>query len=99
MFRIDCDENVHEADLDLVERFAEALVDKDRVQMQEVLYLLDERMAENAPAFLSLAFAGPGPKAIPRLFHRYILKAIPRLSREYNRDSLCPLVYASIRMK
>jgi hypothetical protein len=51
MFRIDCDENVHAADLDLVERFAEALVDKDRVQMQEVLYLLDERMAGECTCF------------------------------------------------
>ena len=31
MIRIDCDENVHEADLDLIERFAEALIDQDPV--------------------------------------------------------------------
>lgn len=45
MIRIDSDENVHDADLDLVERFAEALIDQDPVAMQEVLYLLDERMS------------------------------------------------------
>jgi hypothetical protein len=45
MIRIDSDENVHDADLDLVERFAEALIDQDTVAMQEVLYLLDERMS------------------------------------------------------
>jgi hypothetical protein len=45
MIRLDCDEDVHEADIDLVERFAEALIDKDQTQMHEVLYLLDERMS------------------------------------------------------
>lgn len=44
MIRLDSDEDVHEADIDLVERFAEALIDKDQSQMQEVLYMLDERM-------------------------------------------------------
>ncbi len=44
MIRIESDENVHEADYDLVERFAEALLDKDKVAMQEVLYMLEERM-------------------------------------------------------
>ena len=44
MIRIESDENVHEADYDLVERFAEALLDKDKVAMQEVLDMLEERM-------------------------------------------------------
>nr|BAR35125.1 hypothetical protein [uncultured Mediterranean phage uvMED] len=44
MIRIESDENVHEADYDLVERFAEALLDKDKVAMQEVLYMLEDRM-------------------------------------------------------
>jgi hypothetical protein len=47
MIRIDVDENVHEADLDLVERFAEALIDRDKEQMQEVLYLLEDKMNGN----------------------------------------------------
>ena len=51
MIRLDCDENVHEADLDLIERFAEALIDQDRVQMQEILYLLDERMTGDCVCF------------------------------------------------
>ena len=45
MIRLDSDEDVHEADIDLVERFAEALIDKDQSQMQEGLYMLDDRMS------------------------------------------------------
>jgi hypothetical protein len=47
MVRIECDEQLHEADFDLIERFAEALIDKDKVMMQEVLYMLEDRMAAN----------------------------------------------------
>ena len=47
MVRIECDEELHEADFDLIERFAEALIDKDRVMMQEVLYMLEDRMDSN----------------------------------------------------
>jgi len=45
MIRVDSDEELHEADYDLIERFAEALIDKDRVSMQEVLYCIEDRMA------------------------------------------------------
>ena len=38
MIRIESDENVHEADYELVLRFAEALLDKDKEAMQEVLF-------------------------------------------------------------
>ena len=44
MIYIETDEFIHEADHDLIERFAEALIDKDRTLMNEVLYMLDERM-------------------------------------------------------
>jgi len=47
MVRVEVDEQVHEADHDLIERFAEALVDKDKRAMQEVLYMLEERMESN----------------------------------------------------
>jgi|14BtaG_2_1085337.scaffolds.fasta_scaffold05840_2 hypothetical protein len=47
MVRIESDEELHEADFDLIERFAEALIDKDRVMMQEVLYILEDRMSAN----------------------------------------------------
>jgi hypothetical protein len=47
MIRIESDEELHEADFDLIERFAEALIDKDRVMMQEVLYMLEDRMDSN----------------------------------------------------
>jgi hypothetical protein len=47
MIRVEYDEAVHEADIDLVERFAEALCDKDKVAMQEVLYMLEDRMSSN----------------------------------------------------
>ena len=47
MIRIESDENVHEADYELVERFAEALLDKDKQAMQEVLYMLEDRMDSN----------------------------------------------------
>lgn len=47
MIRIESDENVHEADYELVERFAEALLDKDKIAMQEVLYMLEDRMDAN----------------------------------------------------
>jgi hypothetical protein len=47
MVRIESDEELHEADFDLIERFAEALIDKDKVMMQEVLYMLEDRMDSN----------------------------------------------------
>ncbi len=47
MVRIESDEELHEADFDLIERFAEALIDKDKVVMQEVLYMLEDRMDSN----------------------------------------------------
>jgi len=47
MVRIESDEELHEADFDLIERFAEALIDKDRLMMQEVLYMLEDRMDSN----------------------------------------------------
>ena len=47
MVRIESDEELHEADFDLIERFAEALIDKDKVMMQEVLYMLEDRMGSN----------------------------------------------------
>ena len=47
MVRVEIDEQVHEADHDLIERFAEALLDKDKRAMQEVLYMLEERMESN----------------------------------------------------
>ena len=47
MVRIESDEELHEADFDLIERFAEALIDKDQVMMQEVLYMLEDRMDSN----------------------------------------------------
>ena len=47
MVRIESDEELHEADFDLIERFAEALIDKDKVVMQEVLYILEDRMDSN----------------------------------------------------
>jgi len=47
MIRVEYDEEVHEADIDLVERFALALLDKDQVAMQEVLYILEDRMSCN----------------------------------------------------
>jgi hypothetical protein len=47
MVRVEVDEQVHEADHDLIERFAEALLDKDKRAMQEVLYMLEERMESN----------------------------------------------------
>lgn len=47
MIRIESDEELHEADFDLIERFAEALIDKDKVMMQEVLYMLEDRMDSN----------------------------------------------------
>jgi hypothetical protein len=47
MVRIESDEELHEADFDLIERFAEALIDKDKVMMQEVLYMLEDRMSSN----------------------------------------------------
>jgi len=45
MIKIETDEPLHEADSDLIERFAEALIDRDATGMNEVLYVLDERMA------------------------------------------------------
>jgi|OM-RGC.v1.036515407 hypothetical protein len=45
MFIIESDEPIHEADQDLIERFSEALIDKDSALMAEVLYMLDERMS------------------------------------------------------
>lgn len=45
MIMIETDELVHDADRDLIEKFAEALFDKDSTAMSEVLYLLDERMS------------------------------------------------------
>ena len=47
MVRVEIDEQVHEADHDLIERFAEALLDKDKRAMQEVLYMLEDRMDSN----------------------------------------------------
>ena len=47
MVRVEVDEQVHEADHDLIERFAEALLDKDERAMQEVLYMLEDRMDSN----------------------------------------------------
>ena len=47
MIRVEYDEEVHEADIDLVERFAEALSDKDKIAMQEVLYMLEDRMSSS----------------------------------------------------
>ena len=47
MVRVEVDEQVHEADHDLIERFAEALLDKDKRAMQEVLYMLEDRMDSN----------------------------------------------------
>lgn len=47
MVRVEIDEQVHEADHDLIERFAEALLDKDERAMQEVLYMLEDRMDSN----------------------------------------------------
>lgn len=45
MIRVESDEELHEADHDLIERFAEALLDKDKVSMQEVLYMTEDRMS------------------------------------------------------
>ena len=47
MVRVEIDEQVHEADHDLIERFAEALLDKDERAMKEVLYMLEDRMDSN----------------------------------------------------
>lgn len=44
MFRINTDENVHEADLDLIRDYANALIDRDNQLMTEVLYLTGQRM-------------------------------------------------------
>ena len=45
MIIVETDEIVHDADRDLIESFAEALIDKDSSAMTEVLYLLDEKMS------------------------------------------------------
>jgi len=44
MIRINTDENVHEADLELIRDYADALVEKDKLFMIEVLYLTEQRM-------------------------------------------------------
>ena len=45
MIRLETDELMHDADYDLIERFAEALIDRDRTYMTEVLYMLHDRMS------------------------------------------------------
>tara|TARA_Y100000004_G_scaffold166785_1_gene198800 strand:+ start:1928 stop:2110 length:183 start_codon:yes stop_codon:yes gene_type:complete len=45
MIRVDIDEELHEADYDLIQRFSEALIDRDRIAMQEVLYMIEDRMS------------------------------------------------------
>lgn len=44
MIRITIDEDIHEADVELVNNFALALTDKDRHMMEEVIYLAWERL-------------------------------------------------------
>ena len=51
MFTISTDENVHDADLDLIRDFADALIDRDKQLMTEVLYLAHQRMEGSCRCF------------------------------------------------
>ena len=51
MIKLTTDEEVHEADMDLVRDYAEALVDRDKQMMIEVLYLTHQRMERTCRCF------------------------------------------------
>jgi len=51
MIKLTTDENVHEADMDLVRDYAEAFVDRDKQLMIEVLYLTLQRMEGSCRCF------------------------------------------------
>jgi hypothetical protein len=44
MIKITIDEDIHEADIDLVSDYANALIDRDKQLMAEVLYITKQRM-------------------------------------------------------
>jgi hypothetical protein len=46
MITIQTDEEVHELDVELIEVFAMALIDRDKDTMNDLMYIVEDRMAD-----------------------------------------------------
>ncbi len=44
MIRVTIDDDIHEADIELINNFAQAICDKDELLMEEVLYIARQRL-------------------------------------------------------
>lgn len=51
MIRIICDEEAHESDIELIELFGVALIDKDKDTMVDLLYLVEDKMSSQCICF------------------------------------------------
>ena len=51
MIRIICDEEAHDNDIELIELFGAALIDKDKDTMIDLLYLVEDKMSSQCICF------------------------------------------------